>query len=174
MRTTTKDRIKEINGREEIRINELKKLRIRLHQTLVLHMKDIGLVTSANVIEDFKRWYLFTFWRVETSRALSELQLYEAIEHVKGVPLKEAVDGIMHKYKRYASEKELVKCTQNQINAIYAICIGSLKKTKEWMFNYIYSTLHRSGHKFNISFAEADTVIKRLEKFEAKVLRAAK
>jgi hypothetical protein len=163
-----------VTEQKAVEVSELKRLRVRFHQAMVMHMKQIGFATTDQIIEQFKRWYLFTFWRVETSRAMSEKNLNEAIEHVHSVNIGEAVDGILHKYKNYASKKELIQCTQNQVNNIYAISLHSLKKSKKWMFNYIYSTLHRKGHKFNITFAEADTVIKRLEKYEAKILRDGK
>lgn len=152
-------------------IGRMKRFRIELHHKIIYHMREIGLCDSEQVVEHFKRWYLFDHHAVETSRALSVKGLETAKKDLKNVTAAEAVEGIMRKYRAYECANELYICTQRQINKIYAIAIGSVNMDKQKMYNYFNSTLHRKVFKFNMSVAEADLVIKRLEQFEAKQMR---
>lgn len=156
---------------EKQTIGRMKKLRIELHHRIIYHMRQIGLCDSEIVVEHFKRWYLFDYHAVETSRALSVEGLEKAKRELKNVTAAEAVEGIMRRYSTYESTKEMYACTQRQINKIYAIATGSIKMNRNKMFSYFNSSLHRKVWKFKMSIAEADLIIKRLEQFEEKVIR---
>ncbi|KKP28325.1 MAG: hypothetical protein UR18_C0006G0037 [Candidatus Nomurabacteria bacterium GW2011_GWE2_31_40] len=161
-----------MNEVDEVKaVGIMKKMRTDLHRAIVTHMNVIGLTESEEIIERFKRWYLFDYFNVETSRALSIEGLEAAKKQLKTVTLEEALKGITRKYHFYTSDKQLVRCTQGQVNKIYAVALGSLKMGKEKMFEYINTSLHREVWKFKMSMTEADTVIKRLENFEVKKIR---
>jgi len=50
------------------------KARNQLHLAIVSKMKSLGFCTAPTIVESFKRWYLWDYLDVETSRSLSLLQ----------------------------------------------------------------------------------------------------
>ena len=81
-----------MNEVDEVKaVGIMKKMRTDLHRAIVTHMNVIGLTESEEIIERFKRWYLFDYFNVETSRALSIEGLEAAKKQLKTVTLEEAL-----------------------------------------------------------------------------------
>ena len=73
-----------MNEVDEVKaVGIMKKMRTDLHRAIVTHMNVIGLTESEEIIERFKRWYLFDYFNVETSRALSIEGLEAAKKQLK-------------------------------------------------------------------------------------------
>lgn len=144
-------------------------LRNKFHRSLVKRMRELDFCTNPEIVEAFKRWYLWDFHNVETSKALSEEGLNNAIENLKLIRKDYALRTLQIKYK-YNSERELRRCTKGQIAAIIAIGKHRLGLNDKGLKNYIESTLHKKVYLWDITIEEAHSVIKRLEEWEAKEL----
>ncbi len=152
---------------------EVIKKRKELHEAIQKKMRLLGLCTSEKSVEAFKRWYLWSCYNVETSRALSLEGLKNAFELLQGITYSGAMNGILKHSKVFSQQSELRKLTKGQRNKIKAIARYSLKITPVSLKKYSDKTLERDVHvteayNMDISMTEAHFLIQRLEKWEAK------
>ena len=147
--------------------------RIKLHQAITGKMKSIGLCTSPKVVEIFKRWYLWDYWNVETSRSLSLLQLKDAMKMLEVITQASAVSMLMAKYNAFETQREILKLTSGQKNKIIAIAKYKFELSHKDLKDYAKKRLHRDPYinqyfTMDITIDEADQLIKALEKWEIK------
>lgn len=146
----------------------LKAERINLHKAIVKRMMEMGLCTKPEIIEDFKRWYLMDFFIVETSKALSIIELRQAKDLLNTITKEQAVKMLMLKHDRYEQDRDLLRCSIGQVKKIQAV--GKWKMRMSWpgLRSYIEKTLKRQVSLYEFTVSEAHLVIQRLEKWEAK------
>lgn len=149
--------------------------RIHLHQAIVQKMRSLGLCTSPEIVEKFKRWFLWDFCNVETSRALSLIQLKEAKKMLIDITITIATKNILGKYQTFQSKRDILKITNGQRKKITAIAKYSFKLSANDLKTYISKRIGREPYVskyffLDMTIQEADTIIKALEKWEAKVL----
>lgn len=146
------------------------KLRKTLHRKIVSRMRELDFCTSPKIIENFKRWYLWDFHNVETSRSLSEEQLKNAINNLQLIRKEAAVSSISVKFTGYNSDRDLLRCSDGQVKNIHAVGLYQLNMSKDSLKKYIEKTLKRDVYLWDLTTEEAHQCIKRLEEWEAKVL----
>ncbi len=149
-------------------------LRRTFHKKLVRKMRELEICTSEKITENFKRWYLWDFHNVETSRALNEKDLRNAIRNLDLIKKNIAVSSIITKFQGYESERDLVRATDKQVRNITAVGKYQLNLSPESLQKYIEKSLHRKVQLWEITIKEADTCIKRLEEWESKKIMGAK
>lgn len=145
-------------------------LRIELHKQIIKRMRQLGFCTSPNLIEIFKRWYLWDYHNVETSRTLSMNGLNSAITMLNRVDRQYAIKMLLTKYSKFNGERDLLKSTSGQEKKIQAIAFFSLKFTNKSLREYAKETLKRDVYLYDITMNEAHQLIVRLEKFEKKTV----
>ena len=144
--------------------------RKKLHREIVKKMMELKFCTSPEIIECFKRRYLFDCHNVETSRALDLAGLKNAVKMLGTLDARFMLRSILLHYKKLEHERELLRCTSGQIGKMQAVGIYQLKLKREALEDYAKTTLKREVSLYDMSIEEAHQVIKRLEEWEAKVL----
>lgn len=148
--------------------------RKKLHHALIRRMMELKFCTSPDIIECFKRRYLFDCHSVETSRALDLQGLKNAIELLETVDANYMLRSIKLHYKKFDGDRNLLRCTSGQVGKIQAVGIHFLGLKKEALCEYAKSTLKREVTLYDMTVEEAHQLIKRLEEWEAKVLLSKK
>lgn len=156
--------------------SDILKARNQLHLAIVSKMKNLRICTAPTIVEIFKRWYLWDYWNVETSRSLSLLQLKDAIKMLSIVTQSSAVSMLMAKYNAFSSQREILNLSGGQMKKIIAIAKYGFDLKHSELKEYISKRIDREpyvNHYFamDITVQEADTIIKALEKWEAKASR---
>jgi len=147
-------------------------MRKGLHKRIVYRMfHDFHICTTDNLIEDFKRAFLWDHCSVETSRSLDMKGLETALSRLNILTLEQAVTMMQMKYTKYMSTSDFLMATKNQIGKITAINTKHLKLTYGALIEYIEKTLDRKVYPFNMTEAEAHHLIQRLEQWESNILR---
>ncbi|HBO60815.1 TPA: hypothetical protein DD449_03975 [Candidatus Berkelbacteria bacterium] len=147
-------------------------MRKGLHKRIVYRMfHDFHICTTDNLIEDFKRAFLWDHCSVETSRSLDMKGLETALSRLNILTLEQAVTMMQMKYTKYASTSDFLMATKNQTGKIIAINAKHLKLSYPDLLTYIEKTLERKVYPFNMTMAEAHHLIERLEKWESNILR---
>ena len=154
--------------------DKLLRLRNELHLKVVEKMKELNFCASDQIVESFKRWYLWDYHNVETSRSLSEEQLHNAIKSLQTISKTNAISAIVNRYTAYESERDLLNCSDGQIRNITAIAKYKLKLSKDETKKYLEKTIHRKMFFWKLTIEEAHQCIKRLEEWEKKVDGSAK
>lgn len=149
-------------------MKQLVSLRISLHQQIIRRMTRLGLCTSSYLVEAFKRWYLWSHFKVETSRALSGAKLEEAKTRLNKITKNVAIAGIKKRYPQLDSDRQVLRCTESQVAKIKAVGIYKLKITDKDLKRYIEKTIDRKVFLYDLTIAEAHHSIERLEKWEVK------
>ncbi len=174
--------VKQTNGAGRIERKAAKiifKRRMDLHNAIVKRMRELKFCTAAQIVEDFKRWYLWDYHNVETSKALSLQGLNDAIDMLSSVVGKKAYEALMLKHTSYEKETMLVKATIPQSKKITAVAKHRLKLSIDSLTKYAAETLKRQVyvgryHNPDCTIKEADYLIKRLEGWEARALKKSK
>jgi hypothetical protein len=147
--------------------------RIHLHQAISEKMKNLGLCTAPAIVEVFKRWYLWDFHNVETSRALSLMQLKDAMKMLITVTQTTAVNALLTKYNIFESKRDVLKLTQGQANKIIAIAKYGIKINAKELKTFATKRLDRDPYinqyfAMDITMEEANKLIQALEKWEVR------
>lgn len=147
-------------------------MRKGLHRRIVYRMfRDFHICTKDDLVEDFKRAFLWDHCSVETSRSLDQKGLESALNRLNILTVEQAVSMMQMKYTKYASTSDFLMATKNQIGKITAINTKHLKLTYADLLKYIEKTLERRVYPFNMTEAEAHHLIQRMEKWESNILR---
>jgi len=147
-------------------------MRKGLHKRIVYRMfHDFHICTTDNLVEDFKRAFLWDHCSVETSRSLDQKGLETSLQRLNILTLEQAVTMMQMKYTKYASTSDFLMATKNQTGKIIAINAKHLKLSYPDLLTYIEKTLDRKVYPFNMTMAEAHHLIERLEKWESNILR---
>ncbi len=145
--------------------------RIKLHKRIITKMSRLGLCTSEYHIEAFKRWFLWNYFKVETSKSFDLKQIEGAIKTLRIVSKNKAVKGIKEKYSQFERDRDLVRCTNAQKKKIQAIAYYRIKLDSIQLAKYTYKTFGRRIVGFDMTIDEADQLIKRLEQWEVKLYK---
>ena len=148
--------------------------RNKLHLAIIKRMMELGFCTSVEIVESFKRRYLFDCHNVETSRALDLAGLRNAKDMLSSLTKEYMLKSILMHYKKYTSDRDLLRCTSGQVGRIQACGLYSLKLKKEALGDYANTTLKRDVQLYDMTVEEAHQLIKRLDEWEAKVLLSKK
>jgi len=143
-----------------------------LHKRIVYRMfHDFHICTREDLIEDFKRAFLWDHCSVETSRSLDMKGLETALNRLNILTVEQAITMLQMKYTKYASTSDFLMATKNQTGKIVAINTNHLKLAYGDLIKYIEKTLERKVYPFNMTMAEAHHLIQRLEQWESNTLR---
>lgn len=144
--------------------------RNKLHLSIIKRMMELGFCTATEIVESFKRRYLFDCHNVETSRALDLAGLKNAKEMLGSLTKEFMLKSILMHYKKYSSDRDLLRCSSGQVGRIQACGLYSLKLQKSALEDYACTTLKRDVKLYDMTVEEAHQLIKRLDEWEAKVL----
>ena len=135
-------------------------MRKGLHKRIVYRMfHDFHICTTDNLVEDFKRAFLWDHCSVETSRSLDQKGLETSLQRLNILTLEQAVTMMQMKYTKYASTSDFLMATKNQTGKIIAINAKHLKLSYPDLLTYIEKTLDRKVYPFNMTMAEAHHLI---------------
>jgi len=132
---------------------------------------DFHICTREDIIEDFKRAFLWDHMSVETSRSLDQKGLETALNRLNILTLEQAVTMMQMKYTKFTSTSDFLMATKNQTGKIIAINAKRLRLSDDNLFAYFNKTLGRKVFRFNMTGGEAHHLIQRLEQWEANLLR---
>lgn len=148
---------------------ELKIFRKRLHWAARDLVISYGWVARDKVIRECKNIFLWHFYKVETSKALTLEQIREAIHKIKRLN-KQSMLKYLEARDVCDTENDLAKLTSKQRNKLVRIMVYVIKMGTEAQLNYIEETVSVRTPIGLLTITEADQVIKRVEKWEAKIL----
>lgn len=144
----------------------IKNMRIQLHRNIVGKLEQFGICPTPDVVENFKRPWLVHELKVETSKALANVEdLQEALNKLESVTEDYILATLM---KKYEDKNRFVVLTIGQKKKLIKLSKYVLKLPMPKLRNYAEQTLGRKVWLFDLTKHEADILIKRLQKWEAK------
>lgn len=155
----------------DVKLNkELKHFRKELHRSAFKLVWSFGWVNRENLIREVKNIFLWTAYKVETSRALSLEQLKEGIRRIRKMPRSFVLNHLVDGRNFCTGENDLLQITSQQKKKLVRIMVYVLKLSLERQLSYIEETLNNKLSIEQLTVNEANTVIRRVEKWEAKIL----
>ena len=150
---------------------EIKRLRKNLHYAITNRVHEFGWVVTDELVKDIKSFFLWFEFKVETSRdkRLDTFTLRTAIKRVK-VFEKHLACAHLEKNNPHINFNDIDLRTQRQRNKLIRLMRYVLKMSWQRQLSYIEETIKRKDTIENISITEANELIRRLEKWEAKEL----
>ena len=149
-------------------MEDLARLRRELHKKIQNKLYSLNFCTHEGIVEDFKRTFLWDNFSIETSKSLDVAGLDKVAKAVESVTTKTVINALLLRFNKYVSPSDVQRCTPKQIDKIKAIAVYRLGMSNEGMFEYFGKSVNRKTHLFNLTISEADHIIKRLERWEAK------
>lgn len=158
-----------VDQKEDIKTKEMKHLRKRLHfaaRDLCWHF---GWVRRDELTREVKNIFLWHTYKVETSRALTLEQLKEAFHKLKKMSREHVYEHLeARKFCNY--ETEIQQLTTPQRKRLIRIMVYVIKLTMEQQLAYIEKTIGQKLSIGELTRSEANLLIQRVERWEAKLL----
>lgn len=155
--------------KDEPILKEKKCLRFRLHRIIVNLVWHWNWIPTNENIEKVKRTFLWVEYQVETSRALDIDTLKTAILNAKNYNREKMIEHLNNRYKDF-HPNQFRRATIPQQAKLKRIFFFVIKMKDDAVIKYIEETIGRKSDINNLSINEANQVIRRVEKWEAKIL----
>lgn len=150
-------------------VKELKHFRKQLHWEAGRLVRKFEWLDRDKTVREVKNIFLWHFYKVETSRALTLDQLKEGIQKIKRLEKKSVLKHL--EARNFIDvENQLHRLTDKQKKRLVRIMVYVLKLTLEQQISYIEKTVGIKTPIDGLTVFEADKVIQRVERWEAKVL----
>lgn len=150
-------------------VKELKHFRKQLHYGAQTLVRRYEWQERDALVREVKNIFLWHFYKVETSRALTLDQLKEAIGKIRRLK-KESMLEHLEARQFCNSESQLKKLTEKQKNRLVRIMVYVLKLSLEKQLSYIEETLNVKTTIDGLTVSEANVLIQRVERWEAKII----
>ena len=148
---------------------ELRNFRKKLHWAARELVISYGWVARDKVIRECKNIFLWHFYKVETSKALTLDQIREAVHKIKRLN-KQSMLTHLEARDVCDTENDLKILTSPQRNKLVRVMVYVIKMNTEAQLTYIEETVGIRTPIGLLTITEADQLIKRVEKWEAKIL----
>lgn len=142
--------------------------RKKLHRTLQHRILEWGWICTDKTLDEVKRIFLWLFYKKETSKALDLFALKEAIEEAKKLD-ENLVIEVLEKRNEEFQLNNYKRNTHKQVCKLARIMRYVIGLKEDAIRDYIKETTGRRTYLSNLTVNEADAVIKRVEKWEAKI-----
>lgn len=150
-------------------IKERNELRKRLHRAIRSRVYNWNWSPSDEIIEKVKRTFLWVECKVETSRSLDIDKLKAAITLAKNYDREKMIEHMDKRYKDF-HPNQFRRATLPQQNKLKRIMVYVIKMKDDAIITYIEETINRKTDINNLTINEANQVIRRVEKWEARIL----
>lgn len=148
---------------------ELKRFRQKLHYSAIELVRSLGWVSRDKLVREVKNIFLWHWYKVETSRALDLNTLKDAVHKIKRMNKAHLLEHLIAR-DMCDTESDLAILTSKQRNKLVRVMVYVIKMSTEAQLKYIQDTVGVSAPIGLLTITEADQVIKRVEKWEAKIL----
>lgn len=162
---TVMNQIKELDPLSK----EKKELRKKLHKVIRDRLYKWNWVPSDENVEKVKRTFLWVEFMVETSRALNTEVLRSAIKLAKSYNREVMIAHMEKRYKDF-SPNQFRRATIKQQAKLKRIFFFVIRMKDDAVIKYIEESIGRKSDINNLSIHEANYVIRRVEKWEARIL----
>ena len=150
-------------------IKERNELRKRLHKAIRSRVYNWNWIPTDENVEKVKRTFLWIEFKVETSRSLDNEALKEAIGKAKNYDREKMIEHMDKRYKDF-HPNQFRRATLPQQGKLKRIMFYVIKMKDDAAITYIEETIGRKTDINNLSINEANQVIRRVEKWEARIL----
>lgn len=148
---------------------EMKTLRKRLHFSARDLVWSFGWVMRDELIREVKNIFLWHTYKVETSRALTLDQLKDAFHKIKKMS-REHIFIHLEARKFCNYETEIQQLTSNQRKRLIRVMVYVIKMDMDQQLEYIEKTIGKKYSIGELTRSEANLLIQRVERWEAKIL----
>lgn len=153
----------------EIKTKEMKHLRKKLHLAARNLCCSFGWVKRNELTQEVKNIFLWHTYKVETSRALTEDQIKEAFHKIKKMKREHVYQHLeARKFCNY--ETEIQQLTTKQRNRLVRVMVYVIKMDLNQQVDYIEKTINKRLAIDQLTRSEANLLIQRVEKWEARIL----
>lgn len=144
-------------------------LRKKLHHAIRDRVWNWNWIATDENIEKVKRTFLWIEFQVETSRALAIEVLQSALKAAKNYDREKMIAHMEKRYKDF-HPNQFRRATIPQQSKLKRIFFYVIKMKDDAAIKYIEETIGRKTDINNLTINEANSVIRRAEKWEAKIL----
>jgi hypothetical protein len=169
MQTTCTTTYKPVLTPQELLIKERNRYRQALHNDIIRRIKTFNLIDTPEVIERVKRVFLLKVMKVETSKALDIGGLKLARTRINEIKRDDLLSMLLDKYPEF-TPRDYYLLSQKQRNKIVRILKYVMQLDSLGISTYVESSIGRYDWCGHVTMNEADKIIKRAEKWEAKQL----
>lgn len=159
----------ELDREHEPIAKERNYLRKQLHRAIANRVWNWNWIPSDENIEKVKRTFLWVEYQVETSRALDIDVLKSAMKTAKNYDREKMIAHMEKRYKDF-HPNQFRRATLPQQGKLKRIFFFVIKLKDDAVIKYIEDTIGRKTDINNLSINEANQVIRRVEKWEARIL----